>query len=48
MGVFEFPVFAQGNAAIAENAGQLDGAIIIGGGDVRPRVRPAWTRPCRM
>ena len=42
MGVFEFPVFAQGTVAIAEVLGELEDAItIIGGGDSAAAVRQA-------
>lgn len=42
MGVFEFPVFAQGTVAIAEVLGELEDAItIIGGGDSVAAVRQA-------
>ena len=42
MGVFEFPVFAQGTVAIAEMLGELKDAItIIGGGDSAAAVRQA-------
>jgi phosphoglycerate kinase len=42
MGVFEFPVFAQGTVAIAEKLGELEGAVtIIGGGDSAAAVRQA-------
>lgn len=42
MGVFEFPVFAQGTVAIAEVLGELEDAVtIIGGGDSAAAVRQA-------
>jgi phosphoglycerate kinase len=42
MGVFEFPVFAQGTVAIAEMLASLrDATIIIGGGDSAAAVRQA-------
>ncbi|MCB9139562.1 MAG: phosphoglycerate kinase [Caldilineaceae bacterium] len=42
MGVFEFPVFAQGTVAIAEKLGELTDAVtIIGGGDSAAAVRQA-------
>ena len=42
MGVFEFPVFAQGTVDIAEVLGELEDAItIIGGGDSAAAVRQA-------
>ncbi|MEM7532107.1 MAG: phosphoglycerate kinase [Chloroflexota bacterium] len=42
MGVFEFPVFAQGTNKIAEMLGELNNAItIIGGGDSAAAVRQA-------
>jgi phosphoglycerate kinase len=42
MGVFEFPVFAQGTVAVAEILASLRGATtIIGGGDSAAAVRQA-------
>ena len=42
MGVFEFPVFAQGTNAVAEILGGLKGATtIIGGGDSAAAIREA-------
>jgi phosphoglycerate kinase len=42
MGVFEFPVFAQGTVAVAEMLAGLSNAItIIGGGDSAAAVRQA-------
>jgi len=42
MGVFEFPVFAQGTVAVAEMlAGLEDATTIIGGGDSAAAVRQA-------
>jgi phosphoglycerate kinase len=42
MGVFEFPVFAQGTVAIAEKLAELEDAVtIIGGGDSAAAVRQA-------
>lgn len=39
MGVFEFPNFAKGTAAIAEACAQCDGTTIIGGGDSASAVK---------
>lgn len=42
MGVFEFPVFAQGTVAVAEMLGSLkDATTIIGGGDSAAAIREA-------
>ena len=39
MGVFEFPAFAKGTAAIAEACAQCSGTTIIGGGDSASAVK---------
>ena len=39
MGVFEFPNFAKGTAAVAEACAQCDGTTIIGGGDSASAVK---------
>jgi phosphoglycerate kinase len=39
MGVFEFPAFATGTAAIAEACAQCSGTTIIGGGDSASAVK---------
>ncbi len=39
MGVFEFPAFAKGTAAIAEACAQCQGTTIIGGGDSASAVK---------
>lgn len=39
MGVFEFPAFAKGTAAVAEACAQCEGVTIIGGGDSASAVK---------
>lgn len=39
MGVFEFPAFAKGTAAVAEACSQCEGVTIIGGGDSASAVK---------
>ena len=39
MGVFEFPAFAKGTAAVAEACAKCQGTTIIGGGDSASAVK---------